>query len=65
MPVAAGTALVFNGVTNQFYTTRLPFRDDCLSHETYPDADRVAARPSGHGRASSSPQPGETLGRAA
>ena len=36
MPVAAGTAMVFNGVTNQFYTTRLPFRDDCLSHETYP-----------------------------
>ena len=28
--------LVFNGVANQFYTTRLPFRDDCLSHETYP-----------------------------
>lgn len=38
MPVAAGSALVFNGVTNQFYSTRLPFRDDCLSHETYPPA---------------------------
>jgi adenylyltransferase/sulfurtransferase len=37
LPVAAGTALVFNGVTNQFYSTRLPFRDDCLSHETYPE----------------------------
>ena len=36
MPVAAGSALVFNGVSNQFYSTRLPFRDDCLSHETYP-----------------------------
>jgi molybdopterin/thiamine biosynthesis adenylyltransferase len=36
LPVAAGSALVFNGVTNQFYTTQLPFRDDCLSHETYP-----------------------------
>jgi molybdopterin/thiamine biosynthesis adenylyltransferase len=36
MPVAAGSALVFNGVTNQFYSTRLPFREDCLSHETYP-----------------------------
>ncbi len=34
--MAAGTALVFNGVANQFYSTRLPFRDDCLSHETYP-----------------------------
>ena len=37
LPVAAGTALVFNGVANQFYSTRLPFRDDCLSHETYPE----------------------------
>jgi molybdopterin-synthase adenylyltransferase len=38
MPVAAGSALVFNGVANQFYSTKLPFRDDCLSHETYPPA---------------------------
>ncbi|WP_435007653.1 HesA/MoeB/ThiF family protein [Tundrisphaera lichenicola] len=37
MPVAAGSAMVFNGVTNQFYTTQLPRRDDCLSHETYPE----------------------------
>ena len=37
MPVAAGSALVFNGVTNQFYTTQLPYREDCLSHETYPE----------------------------
>jgi adenylyltransferase/sulfurtransferase len=37
LPVAAGTALVFNGVGNQFYSTQLPFREDCLSHETYPD----------------------------
>jgi molybdopterin/thiamine biosynthesis adenylyltransferase len=37
MPVAAGTALVYNGIANQFYSTRLPFRDDCLSHETYPE----------------------------
>jgi adenylyltransferase/sulfurtransferase len=36
LPVAAGSAMVFNGVTNQFYTTKLPFRNDCLSHETYP-----------------------------
>jgi adenylyltransferase/sulfurtransferase len=36
MPVAGGTAMVYNGVGNQFYTTRLPFREDCLSHETYP-----------------------------
>jgi adenylyltransferase/sulfurtransferase len=37
LPVAAGSALVFNGVANQFYSTRLPYRDDCLSHETYPE----------------------------
>jgi adenylyltransferase/sulfurtransferase len=37
LPVSAGSALVFNGVANQFYTTKLPFRDDCLSHESYPD----------------------------
>jgi molybdopterin/thiamine biosynthesis adenylyltransferase len=36
MPVLAGAALVFNGVTNQFYRTQLPRREDCLSHETYP-----------------------------
>jgi molybdopterin-synthase adenylyltransferase len=37
LPVAAGSAHVFNGVTNQFYTTKLPRRSDCLSHETYPE----------------------------
>src|SRR4051812_39449926 len=37
LPVAAGSVLVFNGVTNQFYSTKLPRRDDCLSHETYPE----------------------------
>jgi molybdopterin/thiamine biosynthesis adenylyltransferase len=41
MPVDAGSALVFNGVTNQFYKTRLPRRDDCLSHETYPEPIRT------------------------
>ena len=41
MAVAAGSAMVFNGVTNQFYTTKLPFRDDCLSHETYPEATEL------------------------
>ena len=41
MAVDAGSAMVFNGVTNQFYTTKLPFRDDCLSHETYPEATEL------------------------
>jgi adenylyltransferase/sulfurtransferase len=50
MPVAGGSALVFNGVANQFYSTRLPFRDDCLSHETYPEPIDI---PLGHaGKAS-------------
>lgn len=39
MPVAAGSLLVFNGVTNQFYSTKLPYRDDCLSHETFPEPE--------------------------
>jgi adenylyltransferase/sulfurtransferase len=37
LPVEAGSAMVFNGVANQFYTTKLPHRPDCLSHETYPE----------------------------
>jgi adenylyltransferase/sulfurtransferase len=37
LPVAAGCALVFNGVGNKFYETQLPRREDCLSHETYPE----------------------------
>jgi adenylyltransferase/sulfurtransferase len=44
MPVAAGSAMVFNGVTNQFYTTKLPFREDCLSHETYPEPVELELR---------------------
>ena len=41
MAVEAGTVLVFNGVTNQFYKTRLPFRPDCLSHETFPEPTAI------------------------
>ncbi len=37
LPTAEGSALVFNGVANQFYKTRFALRDDCLSHETYRD----------------------------
>ncbi len=37
MPVAEGTALVYNGQANQFYSTKYQHREDCLSHETYPD----------------------------
>lgn len=37
MPVASGEALVYNGVANQFYKTKFQHREDCLSHETYPE----------------------------
>jgi molybdopterin/thiamine biosynthesis adenylyltransferase len=35
IPSDQGTALVFNGLANQFYKSRLPRREDCMSHETY------------------------------
>ncbi len=37
LPVESGKAWIFNGVANQFYSTAFQRRDDCLSHETYPD----------------------------
>ena len=36
MPVEDGTAMVFNGIANNFYKTNYQHRDDCLSHDTYP-----------------------------
>lgn len=33
----SGEALVFNGLSTQFYRTRFQFREDCLSHEAYDD----------------------------
>ncbi|MHC4178357.1 MAG: HesA/MoeB/ThiF family protein [Planctomycetota bacterium] len=36
MPVAAGSAMVFNGIANAFYTTKYPHKEDCLSHDTWP-----------------------------
>src|SRR5258706_12978983 len=36
MPVDSGEALVFNGNANNFYKTKFQHREDCLSHETYP-----------------------------
>jgi len=35
MPVKDGVAMIFNGISNQMYTTNFQRRDDCLSHETY------------------------------
>ena len=37
LDVSEGQALVYNGVANQFYSTRYQRREDCLSHETYPE----------------------------
>jgi len=37
LPVLAGEALIYNGLSNQFYRTRFQHREDCLSHETYAD----------------------------
>ncbi|WP_145084513.1 HesA/MoeB/ThiF family protein [Anatilimnocola aggregata] len=37
LPVQAGAAMVFNGIANNFYTTHYQRREDCLSHETYPE----------------------------
>ncbi len=36
MAVKPGAAMVFNGESNNFYTTAYQRREDCLSHETYP-----------------------------
>ncbi len=35
MPSAESSALVFNGIANQFYQTKYPRREDCLSHDFY------------------------------
>ncbi|HMO14538.1 MAG TPA: ThiF family adenylyltransferase [Pirellulaceae bacterium] len=45
LPVAEGSALVFNGTANQMYQTKYPFREDCLSHETY---ENLKELPLGH-----------------
>ncbi len=37
MPVAAGSAMIFNGVVNSFYTTAFQRKEDCLSHDPWPD----------------------------
>ncbi|MCA9123180.1 MAG: ThiF family adenylyltransferase [Planctomycetaceae bacterium] len=42
LPVESGVACVFNGITNQFYKTAFQRREDCLSHETYPEAVELA-----------------------
>ncbi|MCA9177153.1 MAG: ThiF family adenylyltransferase [Planctomycetales bacterium] len=42
MPVAAGEAMVYNGIANQFYRTKYQRKEDCLSHEVY---EEIVAAP--------------------
>jgi len=42
MPTDTGTALVFNGLSNHSYKSKLPRREDCLSHESYADIQQSA-----------------------
>jgi molybdopterin/thiamine biosynthesis adenylyltransferase len=37
LPVEGGIAHVYNGASNQVYTTRFQRKEDCLSHETFED----------------------------
>lgn len=43
MEVQAGVSFVFNGLTNDSYTTRLPIKEDCLSHAAF---DEIIELPS-------------------
>lgn len=44
IPVEGGQALVYNGIANRFYRTGFQRREDCLSHETYPEPLELALR---------------------
>jgi adenylyltransferase/sulfurtransferase len=48
LPVESGCALIYNGVANNFYRTRFQHREDCLSHETYPDPIELPLRADAH-----------------
>jgi len=37
MQVKSGEALIFNGVVNNFYNTKFQHKENCLSHDTYPE----------------------------
>lgn len=41
MEVQPGCAMVFNGIANNFYITRLPRKEDCLSHVFYREIQDV------------------------
>jgi adenylyltransferase/sulfurtransferase len=48
LPVAAGAAMVFNGVANTFYKTAYQRRENCLSHETYPEPIELCLSAAAH-----------------
>jgi molybdopterin-synthase adenylyltransferase len=42
LPVDEGQALVWNGQANNFYKTQYQRKEDCLSHDTYPEPIELA-----------------------
>jgi adenylyltransferase/sulfurtransferase len=60
LPVAAGEAMIWNGQSNNFYKTAYQRRENCLSHDSYPEpielplkaadatADELFAAAAGH-----------------
>ncbi len=45
MEVQPGVSFIFNGLTNDAYSTRLPIKDDCLSHDSL---DEIITLPDAH-----------------
>lgn len=39
MPTLAGRGFVYNGLTHDSYVVEYPFREDCLSHDSYEDVE--------------------------
>ena len=48
LPVEGGLAHVYNGASNQVYTTRFQAKEDCLSHETFDDIQSLTLRAREH-----------------
>lgn len=51
LPVESGTALIYNGVANTFYKTTFQRREDCLSHESFPEPLELPLRAAVHSAA--------------
>lgn len=48
LPVEGGVAHVYNGASNQTYTTRFQAKEDCLSHETFEPITSLAISSTTH-----------------